>query len=618
MSLSTASYSIAPRLTKELETVVIRFAGDSGDGMQLTGTQFTNASAILGNDVHTFADFPAEIRAPAGTLAGVSGFQLSFSSQEVHTPGDKLHVLIAMNPAALKANLSDLEENGILIVNADAFEERELKKAGYDHNPLTNDTLNQYRVFPLPLTTLTLNAVKELSLSHSQATKCKNFFALGVVFWLYNRPLDQTFNWLNHKFKDRPEIAKANRATLQAGFNYALTTELFTEQYTVKKAPLKTGFYRQVTGNEALSLGCLAVAIKAKRPMLLSGYPITPASNILQQLSKYSEFGVNVFQAEDEIAALCAAIGAAYGGNLAMTSTSGPGFDLKSEAMGLAVITELPVVILNVQRAGPSTGMPTKTEQADLLTAMYGRHGECPIPVLAPASPGDCFYIIIEAFRIALKYMTPVIVLSEGSLATGAEPWLIPATNSLPDLQPNFYTNPEDFSPYLRDSETLARVWAIPGTPGLEHRLGGLEKDSVSGYVSYDPENHQKMVALRAAKVQGIAKDLPPLEILGAPQGKVLVLGWGSTYGTIHTAVETLQAQGKSVSAVHLRYLFPFQEELGHILKQFEKVLVPELNLGQLSKLVRAEFLVDAIAFSKTTGKPFLVTEIRDRILEIL
>lgn len=616
MSSNTSTASHHP--IKELETVVIRFAGDSGDGMQLTGTQFTNTSASIGNDVHTFADFPAEIRAPAGTLPGVSGFQLIFSSHEVHTPGDRLHVLIAMNPAALKVNLQDLEENGILIVNSDAFDERELKKAGYAHNPLITDELAKYRVFTLPLTALTLNAVKELGLSHSQATKCKNFFALGVVFWLYNRPLEHTLSWLTHKFKDRPEVAKANRASLQAGFNYALTTELFTEQYTVKKAPLTPGYYRQVTGNEALGLGCLAVAIKAKLPLLLSGYPITPASSILQQLAKYEEFGVKVFQAEDEIAALCASIGAAYGGTLAMTSTSGPGFDLKSEAMGLAVITELPLVILNVQRAGPSTGMPTKTEQADLLTAMYGRHGECPIPVLAPASPGDCFYIIFEAFRIALKYMTPVIVLSEGSLATGAEPWLIPAVDSLRDLEPHFHTDPEGFSPYRRDPETLARLWAVPGTPGLEHRLGGLEKDSVSGYVSYDPENHQKMVATRAAKVQGIAKDLPPLEIFGKSSGKVLVVGWGSTFGTIYTAVEELQAAGKSVSAVHLRYLFPFQTDLGNTLKAFEKILVPELNLGQLSKLLRAEFLVDAIAFSKTTGKPFLIKEIRDRILELL
>jgi len=617
-ALTNTSPSPTSSKVTELETVVIRFAGDSGDGMQITGTQFTNTSALVGNDVHTFADFPAEIRAPAGTLPGVSGFQLTFSSHEVHTPGDYLQTLVAMNPAALKVNLQDLEENGLLLVNSNAFEEKELKKAGYTENPLTTDELNKYRVFALPFTELTLNAVKTTGLSHSQATKCKNFFALGVVFWLYSRPVEQTLVWLKNKFKKHPEIGEANCLALQAGFNYALTTELFTEHYLVKKAKLQPGHYRQITGNEALGLGCLAVAIKAQQPMLLSGYPITPASSILQQLAKYEEFGIKVFQAEDEIAALCAAIGAAYGGSLALTSTSGPGFDLKSEAMGLAVITELPLVIINVQRAGPSTGMPTKTEQADLLTAMYGRHGECPIPILAPASPGDCFAIMVEAFRIALKYMTPVIVLSDGALATGAEPWLIPNFDSLPELTPTFHQNPEGFSPYARNPDTLARLWAIPGTPGLEHRIGGLEKDSQSGYVSYDPDNHQKMVNIRAQKVQGISADLPPLEILGNSTGKILVIGWGSTYGTILTAVEELQALGKAVSAVHLRYLFPFQNELGSLLKQFDKILVPELNLGQLSKLLRAEFLVDAISFSKITGKPFLVKEIRERILELL
>lgn len=615
--MSLPSETLNRRRT-ELETVVIRFAGDSGDGMQLTGTQFTNTSAALGNDVHTFADFPAEIRAPAGTLPGVSGFQLSFSSREIHTPGDRLNVLVAMNPAALKVNLKDLEDQGLLLVNSNTFEDKELKKAGYSANPLTTEELGKFRVFTLPFTELTLNAVKEFGLTHSQATKCKNFFALGVVFWLYNRPLEPTLQWLQQKFKDKSDVGQANRAALQAGFNYALTTELFTEQYTIKKAKLERGTYRQVTGNEAIGLGCLAVATKAKRSMLLSGYPITPASNILQQLAKYESFGIKVFQAEDEIAALCAAIGAAYGGSLALTSTSGPGFDLKSEAMGLAVITELPLVIINVQRAGPSTGMPTKTEQADLLTALYGRHGECPIPVLAPASPGDCFAVIIEAFRIALKYMTPVIVLSDGSLATGAEPWLIPSFDTLPEIKINFHTDPNGFTPYTRDPETLARLWALPGTPGLEHRIGGLEKDSVSGYVSYDPENHQKMVDTRAAKVQGIAKHLPPLEILGKKTGKVLIVGWGSTYGAILTAVEELQTQGHSVSAIHLRYLFPLQNDLGHVLKSFEKILVPELNLGQLSKLLRAEYLVDAISFTKTTGKPFLVHEICEKILELL
>lgn len=605
-------------LTKELTTVAIRFAGDSGDGMQLSGTQFTNTSAFIGNDVHTFADFPAEIRAPTGTLAGVSGFQLSFSSEQVHTSGDDLDVLIAMNPAALKMNIKDLKDNGILIVNSNNFIEKDLKKAKYQENPLETGELNKYQLFSFPLTDLALNAVKEAKLSHSQASKCKNFFALGIVFWLYNRPLQPTLDWLSAKFKDHRDILLANQLALKSGFNYALTTEIFTESYSVKKAKLSPGRYRQITGNEALSLGCLSVAIKAKRQMLVSGYPITPASNILQQLAKYEAYGIQVFQAEDEIAALCAAIGASYGGCLAITTTSGPGFDLKSEAMGLAVMTELPLVILNIQRAGPSTGMPTKTEQADLLTALYGRHGECPIPVLAPLNPSDCFNIIIEAFKIAIKYMTPVIVLSEGSLATGAEPWLIPTAESLPDIHMKFHSDPEGFSPYQRDAETLARLWAIPGTPGLEHRIGGLEKDSITGNVSYDPDNHEKMVIMRAAKIQGIAKDLPPLEILGKSEGKLLVVGWGSTYGAILAAVEELQTQGVAVSAIQLRYLFPFQKELGETLQKFEKVLVPELNLGQLSKLLRSDYLIDVIPFNKTTGKPFLVKEIRERILELL
>jgi 2-oxoglutarate ferredoxin oxidoreductase subunit alpha len=598
--------ALHPSEITELQKVVIRFAGDSGDGMQITGAQFTNASAIAGNDVYTFADFPAEIRAPAGTLPGVSGYQLHFSATEIHTAGDRVDALVAMNPAALKVNLTDLVVNGILVVNSDSFEEKELKKAGYKHNPLESDELTE----------LTLNTVKDLGLTHSQATKCKNFFALGVVFWLYDRTLENTIEWIENKFKNKPEIARANRLALQAGFNYALTTEIFTEQYSVKQAKLKPGTYRQVTGNEALSLGCLVAAMKSKRPFLLSGYPITPASNILQQLAKYEEYGIQIFQAEDEIAALCATIGAAYGGSLALATTSGPGFDLKSEALGLAVITELPLVVVNVQRAGPSTGMPTKTEQSDLLTAMYGRHGECPIPILAPASPGDCFYIILEAFRIAVKYMTPVIVLSEGSLATGAEPWLIPDLQTLPEIQFNFHTDPDGFTPYTRDPETLARLWAIPGTANLEHRIGGLEKDKTSGYVSYDPENHQNMVELRAVK--GIANDLPPLEVFGKKSGKVLVLGWGSTYGAIVSAVEELQAENTEVSMLHLRYLFPFQNELGAILKQFDKILVPELNLGQLSHLLRAEFLIDVIELHKVTGKPFLVEEIRAKILELL
>jgi 2-oxoglutarate/2-oxoacid ferredoxin oxidoreductase subunit alpha len=604
--------------TKEFETVVIRFAGDSGDGMQLTGSQFTNTSALLGNDIHTFPDFPAEIRAPAGTLPGVSGFQLSFSSKDIHTAGDSLHALVAMNPAGLKVNLADLEEGGLLIVNSNAFEEKDLKKAQYTHNPLETDELSKYRVFTLPITELTLNAVNGLGLSHSQSSKCKNMFALGILFWLYTRPLDYTTTWLAQKFQAHPEIANANIAALKAGFNYALTAELFSERYTVRKAALKPGRYRQITGNEALGLGCIAAATKAERPLLLSGYPITPASAILSQLAKYAQFGVSTFQAEDEIAAICASIGAAFGGSLAVTSTSGPGLDLKEEALGLAVMTELPLVLIDVQRAGPSTGLPTKTEQADLLTAMYGRHGECPLPILAPASPGDCFHIAVEAFRLALKYMTPVIILSDGYLANGAEPWPIPDVNALPDLKPIFHTDPQDFTPYARNPDTLARVWAIPGTPGLEHRLGGLEKDKKTGNISYEPINHHEMVAMRLEKIQRIANDIPELEVLGPKQGKVLVVSWGGTYGTVLSAVEELQNAGQSVSFIHLRHMNPFPKNLGDILRSFETVLVPELNLGQLCKLLRAEFLVDAKPYSKVTGKPFLISEIRQKILTLL
>lgn len=603
----------------ELTGVVIRFAGDSGDGMQLTGSQFTNTSAMIGNDVQTFPDFPAEIRAPAGTLPGVSGFQLHFSSQDIHTPGDQVNVLVAMNPAALRVNLSDLEKNGVLIVNADAFEEKDLKKANYQQNPLESGELTGYQLFALPITELTFNAVKAIEgLSHSQARKCKNLFALGIVNWLFDRPLEPTLEWLSHKFKDKPVLAAANQQALRAGYNYALTTELFAERYTVKKAQLQPGRYRQITGNEALGLGCVAAAVQAKTSLLLSGYPITPASAILQQLAKYERLGIRVFQAEDEIAAVCAAIGAAYGGTLAVTSTSGPGLDLKGEGIGLAVMTELPLVIIDVQRAGPSTGMPTKTEQADLLAAIYGRHGECPVPVLAPATPSDCFHIMLEAFRIALNYMTPVIVLSDGYLANSAEPWLIPEIEELPALQLNFAKDAENFSPFARDSETLARSWAVPGMAGFEHRLGGLEKDKLSGNISYDPANHQAMVELRAEKMNKVADSIPNLTVHGAATGKLLVIGWGSTQGAIRTAVEELQSFGESVSMIHLRHLYPFPKNLPEILQAFDHVLVPELNLGQLACLLRSEFLIDVISFSKVTGKPFLISELRTRMLEIL
>lgn len=603
---------------KELETVTIRFAGDSGDGMQLTGTQFTNTSALVGNDVNTFPDFPAEIRAPAGTLPGVSGFQLSFSSHDIHTPGDIINVLVAMNPAALKVNLADVEKGGILIINSDSFSKNDLKKAVYDENPLESGILDDFRVIKVPLTTLTIRAVEETGLSKKQAGRCKNMLALGIVYWLFDRPIEYTMDWIHTKFGKLPDVDAANQAALKAGYNYAITMELFPEHYKVKPATLPPGMYRQITGNQAMALGCVAASVQAKRELLLASYPITPASDILHELAKYQHFGVKTFQAEDEIAAVCTAIGASFGGTLAMTSSSGPGILLKGEGISLAIMAELPLVVIDVQRAGPSTGMPTKTEQADLLMAIHGRHGESPLVVLASQTPGDCFYIAVEAFRIALKYMTPVMVLSDGYLANGAEPWMIPDVDDLPNLEPTFRTDPKGFTPYIRNPETLARDWAIPGTPGLEHRLGGIEKDSVTGNVSYDPDNHQKMVDTRAAKIKGVAKDIPLLQVNGAQKGNVLVVGWGGTYGAITSAVESLQNEGKLVSSIHLRYLFPFQMNLGEILANFDKVLVPELNTGQLSQLLKSEYLVDVIPFNKVVGKPFLISELRNQILELL
>ncbi len=602
---------------QERETITIHFAGDSGDGMQLTGDQFTVTSALSGNDVSTFPDFPAEIRAPAGTLPGVSGFQVSFSHHDIYTVGDRVDVLVAMNPAALRVNLSDLEKGGILIVNSDNFSENDLRKATYAENPLESDTLNDFRVYEVPLSSLTLKAVEEVGLSKRQAERCKNLFALGVVFWLFDRPMEHTLNWIETKFSKLPLISQSNQLALEAGYNYGITME-FAEHYKVKPATLPSGVYRQITGNQALALGCVAASVQAKRPLLLSSYPITPASDILHELSRYQNFGIKTFQAEDEISAICATIGAAFGGILGLTTSSGPGILLKGEGISLAVAAELPLVVIDVQRAGPSTGMPTKTEQADLLMALNGRHGECPIVVIAPQTPGDCFYIMLDAYRLALKYMTPVMVLSDGYLANGAEPWMLPEIEELPNLEPTFHTESEGFTPYLRDTETLARVWAVPGTPGLEHRLGGLEKDSETGNVSYDPLNHQKMVDIRAAKIKGIAKDLPPLQVHGPKQGDLLVLSWGGTYGSVISAVEALQAEGKAVASVHLRYLNPFQENLKTLLKNYKRVLVPELNLGQLCQLLRSQFLIDAIPFNKVQGKPFLVSELRNRILELL
>ncbi len=602
---------------KELDKATIRFAGDSGDGMQLTGTRFSSTSVLAGNDVISFPDYPAEIRAPAGTLAGVSAFDLSFSSSEIYTTADYLEVLVAMNPAALKANLKDLEKGGILIVNSDSFAENDLRKADYEENPLESEELNDYRVVQIPITKLTLKAVEETGLSHRDGARCKNFFALGVVKWLFIRPLEKTVEWIHEKFK-QSEIAKANQLALQAGYNYSITVELFHARYQVPPAELPSGDYRQITGSQAIAIGCVCASKCSGLPLIYSSYPITPASDILHELAQYKNFGIKTIQAEDEIAAISSSIGSAFGGTLAVTGTSGPGIDLKSEAIGYAVMTELPVVVVDIQRGGPSTGLPTKSEQTDLLAAMYGRHGEAPVPVIAAATPGDCFYIMLEAFRLALKYMTPVIVLSDGGLSNASEPWKIPDENNLPDLKPEFHTEQANFSPYQRNQETLARNWAIPGTPGLEHRLGGLEKDSITGEISYDPENHERMVLLRDEKIKRIKKDLPLLEIIGPEKNEILVVSWGSVYGPAFSAIKELQEQGHPVSMVQLRYLNPFQNNLADILKNFEKVLVPEMNLGQLSSMLRSEFLVDTIPFSKVQGRPFLISEIRNKILELL
>jgi 2-oxoglutarate/2-oxoacid ferredoxin oxidoreductase subunit alpha len=578
--------------------------------MQLTGTQFADTTALVGNDLATLPDFPAEIRAPAGTLAGVSGYQINFSSHEIRTPGDQPNVLVAMNPAALRTNVADLEDGGILILDTDAFSEGNLAKAGYKTNPLKDGSLAGYRIFDIPLTSLTLQAVAETGLGGRQATRCKNFFALGLVFWMYERPVDYTRHWIEKKFKNHEQVARANTLALLAGYNYADTTEIFTTHFRVRKAELEPGTYRSLTGNEATAMGFIAAALLSGRPLFYGSYPITPASDILHELSRLKNYPVKTFQAEDEISAMGAAIGAAYGGSLGLCGTSGPGVALKSEAIGLAVMTELPVVIANIQRGGPSTGLPTKTEQADLLQAMFGRNGECPVAIVAPATPADCFHMAIESFRIATKYMTPVFLLSDGYLGNGAEPWRVPKPEDLPRFDVEFWTRREGFQPYGRDPKTLARPWAIPGTPGLEHRIGGLEKENGSGNVSYDPVNHDTMIRLRAEKIARIENDIPELTVLGPATGKVLVVGWGSTYGAITSAVELLQRRGASVASVHLRYLNPFPRNLGSLLKSYDTVLVPELNLGQLRMLIRARYLVDAIGLNKVQGKPFKVSEI--------
>jgi 2-oxoglutarate ferredoxin oxidoreductase subunit alpha len=604
---------------EEVETVTIRFAGDSGDGMQLTGTQFTNTSAVVGNDISTLPDFPAEIRAPAGSLPGVSGFQLNFSSQDIKTPGDQPNVLVAMNPAALKVNLPDLEDGGTLIVNTDGFTAENLKYASYAANPLEDGSLAGYRVHKLPISTLNMNALKgNVELSRKEIDRSKNFFALGVLYWLYDRPMDNTLNWIRNKFAKSPELAKANEIALKTGYNFADTTEVFTTHYTVKKAQIAPGKYRKITGNEATAIGFIAASQISGRPLFYGSYPITPASDILHELSRHKAFGVKTFQAEDEIAAVCAAIGASFAGQIGLTGTSGPGVALKQEAIGLAVMTELPLVIVNVQRGGPSTGLPTKTEQADLFQSVWGRNGECPAIVVAPATPGDCFHMAIEAVRLAFKYMTPVFYLSDGYLANGAEPWAIPAIDELPKIDVSFANDPATFMPYTRDPETLARPYALPGTPGLEHRVGGIEKQHITGNVNYDPENHHFMVKLRQEKVDRAAASIPLVEVMGPPTGKVLVLGWGSTYGSISSAVEKMQREGKSVSSAHLRHLNPFPRNLGEVLSGFETVIVPEMNLGQLCTMIRAKYLVDAVPFSKVKGRPFQIREIIRKVEEYL
>ncbi len=604
---------------EEVETVTIRFAGDSGDGMQLTGTQFTNTSAVVGNDISTLPDFPAEIRAPAGSLPGVSGFQLNFSSQDIKTPGDQPNVLVAMNPAALKVNLPDLEEGGTLIVNTDGFTPENLKYANYKSNPLEDDSLKGYRVHKLPISTLNMNALKgNVELSRKEIDRSKNFFALGVLYWLYDRPMENTLSWIQSKFAKSPELAKANEIALRTGYNFADTTEVFTTHYTVKKAKIAPGKYRKLTGNEATALGFVAASQLSGRPLFYGSYPITPASDILHELARHKNFGVKTFQAEDEIAAVCAAIGASFAGQIGLTGTSGPGVALKQEAIGLAVMTELPLVIVNVQRGGPSTGLPTKTEQADLFQSVWGRNGECPAIVVAPSTPADCFHMAIEATRLAFKYMSPVFYLSDGYLANGAEPWAIPNIDDLPKIDVTFATDPATFMPYSRDEETLARPYALPGTPGLEHRIGGIEKQHITGNVNYDPENHHLMVKLRQEKIDRVANDIPNVEVMGEKTGKVLVLGWGSTFGSISSAVEKMQRESKSVSSAHLRHLNPFPRNLGEVLSGFETVIIPEMNLGQLCTMIRAKYLVDAVPFSKVKGRPFQIREIIRKVEEYL
>jgi 2-oxoglutarate ferredoxin oxidoreductase subunit alpha len=602
---------------KELDQVVIRFAGDSGDGMQLTGERFTSATAFFGNDLATQPDFPAEIRAPAGTIPGVSAFQIQFSDHDILTPGDAPSVLVAMNPAALKAHLKDLLVGGMLIVNSDAFDKRNLDKVGYEANPLEDDSLKSYQVYDIPMTSMTLEAVKGVGLNKKEAGRSKNMFALGVISWMYGRPLQPTIDWLEKKFATKPQLAEANVKALKTGHAFGETAELTA--FEVKPATIAPGTYRRITGNQAIAYGLLAASVQSKLPLFLGSYPITPASDILHELSRHKNFGVRTIQAEDEIAAAGMALGAAFSGHLGVTTTSGPGLDLKSETLGLAIALELPMIVVDIQRGGPSTGLPTKTEQSDLLHAMYGRHGEAPLPIVASYSPASCFWAAVESARIAIKYMTPVVLLSDGYIANGAEPWRITALGKLPDISRDFTTHPnmgEDFWPYLRDDITLSRPWAIPGTPGLEHRIGGLEKADGTGNIDYEPENHELMSELRAAKVKAIEEDIDPLEWRGDDDASVLVVGWGGTYGAIGAACRSLRLAGKKIAHAHIRHLSPFPRNTEEVLRRFDKVIVPELNMGQLSKLIRAEFLIDAQSITKMQGQPFRSNELEQMILE--
>jgi 2-oxoglutarate ferredoxin oxidoreductase subunit alpha len=608
---------------QELESVVIRFAGDSGDGMQLTGTQFTNTAALFGNDLATFPDFPAEIRAPQGTLAGVSGFQIHFGATAIHTPGDQSDVLVAMNVAALKANLKNLKKGGVIIANSDGFDAKNLRLANVPEaeNPLNDGSLDAYDVKTIDVTKITRSALADSGLGVKEIDRCKNMFVLGLIYWMYHRPMESSIKFIQSKFKKNEAVMHANLKVLQAGWNYGETTEMFANRYNVAPAKMEAGVYRSIMGNEAAALGLIAASVKSKLPIFYGTYPITPASDILHELSKHKAFGVKTFQAEDEIAGICSAIGAAFGGNLAITGSSGPGIALKTEAIGLATMLELPLVVVNIQRAGPSTGLPTKTEQADLLQAFYGRNGECPVIVLAAQSPADCFEMAFEACKIALNHMIPVFFLSDGYIANGSEPWKFPTQDSLSDIPVEFASQKPDqakFLPYERD-EKLARPWAIPGTPGLEHRIGGLEKQHITGNISYDPANHEFMVKLRQEKVDKVADFIPAQTIDNGPEtGDVLILGWGGTYGALKTATAKLIEEGHSVAHAHLRYLNPFPKNLGALLKKYKKVVVPELNNGQLVKIIRDKYFVDAIPFNKIQGQPFMAHEVIQQIKNIL